>query len=105
MDQLTTQWPVTDYVKLVWFLGKTVSLCEQQFNVIKRQMPSVPMRLLTGQLNIDAWSPEVWPRILKGTRIIVSTFSILRDALDHAFVTMDMLALIVFDEGKWLFTL
>ncbi|RKK58309.1 Dicer-like protein 2 [Fusarium oxysporum f. sp. cepae] len=85
--------------KLVWFLGKTVSLCEQQFNVIKRQMPSVPMRLLTGQLNIDAWSPEVWPRILKGTRIIVSTFSILRDALDHAFVTMDMLALIVFDEA------
>lgn len=63
------------------------------------------MRLLTGQLNIDAWSPGVWPQILEGTRIIVSTFSILRDALDHAFVTMDMLALIVVDEGKWLFAL
>ncbi|KAF4948363.1 hypothetical protein FGADI_9675 [Fusarium gaditjirri] len=84
--------------KLVWFLGKTVSLCEQQFRVIQGQMPSVPMKLLTGQLNIDAWSSEAWPRILKGTRIIVSTFSVLRDALDHAFVTMDMLALIVFDE-------
>ncbi|KAF4441946.1 Dicer 2 [Fusarium acutatum] len=84
--------------KLMWFLGNTVSLCEQQYNVIKGQMPSVPMRLLTGPLNIDAWSPEVWPQILKGTRIVVSTFSILREALDHAFVTMDMLALIVFDE-------
>ncbi|KAF5701438.1 Dcl-2 dicer RNA helicase [Fusarium globosum] len=84
--------------KLVWFLGKTVGLVEQQYNVIQGQMPSVPMRLLTGQLNIDAWSPGVWPQILEGTRIIVSTFSILRDALDHAFVTMDMLALIVFDE-------
>ncbi|KAF5722662.1 Dicer 2 [Fusarium mundagurra] len=84
--------------KLVWFLGNTVGLVEQQYNVIKGQMPSVPMRLLTGQLNIDAWSPGVWPQILEGTRIIVSTFSILRDALDHAFVTMDMLALIVFDE-------
>ncbi|EWG52521.1 hypothetical protein FVEG_11254 [Fusarium verticillioides 7600] len=84
--------------KLVWFLGKTVGLVEQQYNVIKGQMPSVPMRLLTGQLNIDAWSPGVWPQILEGTRIIVSTFSILRDALDHAFVTMDMLALIVVDE-------
>ncbi|KAF4342995.1 Dicer 2 [Fusarium beomiforme] len=58
--------------KIVWFLGKT--------------------------LNVDAWSPEVWPRILRGTRIIVSTFDILRNALDHAFVRMDMLSLIVFDE-------
>ncbi|KAH6949901.1 hypothetical protein DER45DRAFT_494835 [Fusarium avenaceum] len=84
--------------KIIWFLGKTVSLCEQQYSVINRQMPSVSMRLLTGQLNIDAWSPKVWPLILEGTRIVVSTFDILRDALDHAFVRMDMLALIVFDE-------
>ncbi|KAF5684693.1 Dicer 2 [Fusarium circinatum] len=84
--------------KLVWFLGNTVGLVEQQYNVIKGQMPSVPMRSLTGQFNIDTWSPSIWPQILEGTRIIVSTFSILRDALDHAFVTMDMLALIVFDE-------
>ncbi|KAF5667653.1 Dicer 2 [Fusarium heterosporum] len=62
------------------------------------QMPSVSMRLLTGQLNIDAWSPKVWPLILEGTRIVVSTFDVLRDALDHAFVRMDMLSLIVFDE-------
>ncbi|KAF5630542.1 Dicer 2 [Fusarium sp. NRRL 52700] len=84
--------------KLVWFLGNTLGLVDQQYNVIKGQMPSVRMRLLTGQLNIDTWNPEVWTRILEGTRIIVSTFSVLRDALDHAFVTMDMLALIVFDE-------
>ncbi|RGP76085.1 dicer 2 [Fusarium longipes] len=50
------------------------------------------------KLNIDAWSEDVWPRILEGTRIIVSTFDILRDTLDHAFVKMDTLALIVFDE-------
>ncbi|KAM0425209.1 hypothetical protein ACHAPT_009526 [Fusarium lateritium] len=84
--------------KIIWFLGKTVSLCEQQFKVIQKQTPSVCMKLLTGQLNIDAWSPEVWPKILGGTRIIVSTFEILHDALTHAFVKMDMLALIVFDE-------
>lgn len=58
------------------------------------------MKLLTGQLNVDAWSEDVWPRILNGTRIIVSTFDILRDALDHAFVKMNMLSLIVFDEGE-----
>jgi hypothetical protein len=63
-------------------------------------MPSVSMKLLTGQLNIDAWSEETWPRVLHGTRIVVSTFDILRDALDHAFVKMNMLSLIVFDEGK-----
>ncbi|KAJ4013529.1 Dicer-like protein 2 [Fusarium irregulare] len=84
--------------KMIWFLGKTVSLCEQQFDVLERQMPSVSMKLLTGQSNIDAWSEDVWPVILEGTRVVVSTFEILRDALDHAFVRMDMLALIVFDE-------
>ncbi|GKU15974.1 unnamed protein product [Fusarium langsethiae] len=50
------------------------------------------------KLNIDAWSEETWPRVLHGTRIVVSTFDILRDALDHAFVKMNMLSLIVFDE-------
>ncbi|KAI8660851.1 hypothetical protein NCS57_01063400 [Fusarium keratoplasticum] len=84
--------------KIIWFLGKTVSLCEQQFKVIQKQNPSVSMKILTGQLNIDAWSPEVWPKILGGTRIIVSTFEILHDALTHGFVKMGMLALIVFDE-------
>ncbi|KAF4976160.1 hypothetical protein FZEAL_7138 [Fusarium zealandicum] len=84
--------------KIIWFLAKTVSLCEQQFNVVQRQMPSVSMKLLTGHLNIDAWSPKVWPEVLAGTRVIVSTFDILRDALDHAFVKMEMLALVVFDE-------
>ncbi|KAJ3462019.1 hypothetical protein MRS44_010572 [Fusarium solani] len=88
--------------KIIWFLGKTVSLCEQQFKVIQKQNPSVSMKILTGQLNIDAWSPEVWPKILGGTRIIVSTFEILHDALTHGFVKMGMLALIVFDEGKQL---
>ncbi|KAL6915716.1 hypothetical protein FSHL1_007166 [Fusarium sambucinum] len=84
--------------KIVWFLGKTVSLCEQQYGVLQIQMPSVSMRLLTGQLNIDTWSEDVWPRILHGTRIVVSTFDVLRDALDHAFVRIGMLSLIVFDE-------
>jgi hypothetical protein len=68
-------------------------------------MPSVSMRLLTGQLNIDTWSEDVWPRILHGTRVVVSTFDILRDALDHAFVKIDMLSLIVFDEGETMLTL
>ncbi|KAM5360433.1 hypothetical protein ACJZ2D_013760 [Fusarium nematophilum] len=85
--------------KIVWFLAQTVSLCEQQFKVIQRQNPSISMKLLTGQLNIDAWSPEVWPKILGGTRIVVSTIEILRQALEHGFVNMGMLALIVFDEA------
>ena len=37
--------------------------------------------------------------VLKGTRIVVSTHSILLDALVHAFVQMDKLALLVFDEA------
>lgn len=91
----------TNLSQLIWFLAPTVALCEQQFKAITRQIPSVQVKLLSGDDNVDSWSSEaIWSEFLFNVKIVVSTYQILYDALSHAFVTLSSLALIVFDEGK-----
>lgn len=75
-------------------------LCEQQLSTIKLQLPSVSMRMLTGNDKVDTWDKKSWDVILNGTRLIVSTYQVLLDALDHAFVSMHQLSLVIFDEGQ-----
>lgn len=60
------------------------------------------MKLLTGNDNVETWSGKTWEAILEGVRIVVSTYQVLFDALSHAFVRINDLALIVIDEGSYL---
>jgi ERCC4-related helicase len=86
--------------KLVWFLAPQVALCEQQFEVIRKQLPAVRVRLLTGADNVDRWSEQrIWDAVLDRIQIVVSTHAVLADALTHGFVTLTRLSLLVFDEG------
>ncbi|KAL7920435.1 hypothetical protein ACQKWADRAFT_322180 [Trichoderma austrokoningii] len=87
-----------DPKKLVWFLTPTVSLSAQQHAVLQLQMPSVRMRMLAGNSHLPTWGQEIWTPLLENARIVITTPQILLDALDHAFLTMQDLALIVFDE-------
>ncbi|RCI12147.1 hypothetical protein L249_0383 [Ophiocordyceps polyrhachis-furcata BCC 54312] len=89
----------TGHNKIIWFLAPTVSLCEQQFNVIRVQVAYMRTKLLTGKDNVDTWNEQTWKAALDGTRIIVTTYQVLLDALSNAFVRMDWLSLIVFDEA------
>ncbi|CAM1509468.1 Fc.00g032070.m01.CDS01 [Cosmosporella sp. VM-42] len=86
--------------KIIWFLAPTVSLCAQQYEVIRLQIASVSMKLLTGNEKVDTWSNSTWTTILEDARVIVSTYQVLLDALCHAFVKMESLALLVIDEGR-----
>jgi hypothetical protein len=78
-----------------------VSLAEQQFEAIRVQTPEVQSRLIRGSDNVAAWStkPGVWDAVLLNTRIVVSTYQILFDAVSHALVPLSALGLIVIDEG------
>lgn len=58
------------------------------------------MMMLAGASNINAWGPDIWSTLLDTARVVISTPQILLDALDHAYITMNHLALIVFDEGE-----
>ena len=58
------------------------------------------MKYLSGADGVDRWTEQnLWNAVLQDVKIVVSTYQILLDALTHAFVKIESLALIVFDEG------
>lgn len=87
--------------KIIWFLAPTVALCFQQYEVLTDHAPNVKTRVLTGLDNVDRWTEQsIWDKVLQDVRIVVSTHAVLSDALNHGFVRMSQLALLVFDEGR-----
>ncbi|KAI1117453.1 dicer-like protein 2 [Nemania sp. NC0429] len=86
--------------KIIWFLTPTIALCEQQFRVIKSQIGAAQIKILSGADDVDTWSEtRIWNDYLRDTRVVVSTFQVLLDAITHAFVRFSQLCLIVFDEA------
>ncbi|KAJ5556705.1 ATP-dependent helicase dcl2 [Penicillium frequentans] len=58
------------------------------------------MRMLTGDDGVDCWSnQDIWDTALGGMRVVFSTHAVLADALAHGFVSLQQLALLVFDEA------
>lgn len=85
---------------MIWFLAPTVSLSDQQFGVIKAQVPSVLPKIVTGSDNLKNWSKSTWDSVLVNVKLVVTTHQVLLDALLHGFVQISSLALIIFDEGN-----
>lgn len=91
---------------MVWFLAPTVDLASQQYDVLCAQIPVVKSRFICGADNVDAWSDqETWDDVLRNIRIVVSTFQILFDAVQHGFVRLSSLSLLVIDEGGCLLSI
>jgi ERCC4-related helicase len=90
-------------LQLVWFLAPTVELCAQQWNLLKTEVPAVDphIKLLLGNDGVEKWKDKrLWDCVLENVRIVVSTPQILLEALDHGFVPLARLSLLVFDEGN-----
>ncbi|KAE8394848.1 hypothetical protein BDV23DRAFT_179236 [Aspergillus alliaceus] len=86
--------------KMVWFLAPTVPLATQQKEAIGAYIPAIKIRLLIGPDGVDRWSnQDTWDAALLDMRIIVSTPAVLAEALEHGFVKIEKLALLVFDEA------
>lgn len=86
--------------KIIWFLAPTVALCEQQAKVLRSQIPSVQIKFLSGADGIDTWTDtRTWDDYLRGAHIVVSTHQVLLDAISHAFVRIERLSLVIFDEA------
>lgn len=81
-----------------------MSLCDQQFGVIKTQIPSVLAKIVTGSDNLESWSKSTWNSVLVNVKLVVTTHQVLLDALLHGFVQITSLALIIFDEGNTVYT-
>lgn len=77
-----------------------MALCLQQHGVIASHIPSAKTRVLTGLDNVDRWTEQsIWNSVLQGIRVVVSTHAVLADALNHGFVQISQLSLIIFDEA------
>ena len=89
----------------------------QQHRAISTQLPAFQARVLSGADKVDHWSNKgIWDEVLNGIRIVVTTHQVyhycesesiiqlirkvLYDALGHGFVSMNKIALMVFDEGR-----
>ncbi|KAI5116185.1 hypothetical protein M0805_002010 [Coniferiporia weirii] len=86
--------------KISWFIAPTVSLCEQQRDVIRTSL-ALPVGFISGALEPNQWTdPTLWEKILSTHRIIVSTPQVLLDALRHGYINLGRdIGLLVFDEA------
>ena len=86
--------------QFIFFLVPTVALAAQQEKVVQAHIPAVGCRCISGRETVDTWSIAVWKAFLDNTRIVISTYQVLLDALKHGFVRIDQLGLVVIDEGR-----
>jgi hypothetical protein len=69
--------------------------------VLQSQIPSVQIKSFTSADNVSRWTEKAdWDVVLTNVNIVVSTYTVLRDAPRHALLDMESLALIIFDEGQ-----
>ncbi|KAH7398974.1 dicer-like protein 2 [Phaeosphaeria sp. MPI-PUGE-AT-0046c] len=100
IDRTRAELEICQSNKLVWFLAPTVTLCEQQYEVFRSNLPGYGIQLFCGKDNVDHWTEQAaWDAVLLNVRIVLSTHQVLLDALTHAFVKMSRLALLIFDEA------
>ena len=84
------------------FLANTVPLVQQQCKVL-REFIDARIEEYYGERRIDnnildTWSEAVWKKELEKNQILVMSPVILVDILDHSFISLDYIRLIVFDE-------
>ncbi|XP_050365532.1 endoribonuclease Dicer homolog 3-like [Argentina anserina] len=87
----------TGHKKSIVFMAPTVHLVIQQYEVIKRST-TLEVGLYYGAKGVDDWSPECWEVEVNKHDIMVMTPQILLDALRNAFLRIEMICLMVFDE-------
>ncbi|KAK7865819.1 hypothetical protein R5R35_001277 [Gryllus longicercus] len=83
--------------KRTFFLVNTVALAEQQKNFIKRHA-CVSVGHYTGDMNVDYWAEEKWREELDKNQVLVMTAQILLDILNHNYLQLSSINLLVFDE-------
>jgi endoribonuclease Dicer len=89
------------------FLVNTVCLAKQQAKFIQEILP-YEVGVLCGENNVDNFVLENWLEILEKYQILVATVQVILDAINHKFLNIDQINVIVFDEchhGRELFLL
>jgi len=84
--------------RVAFFLVDSVTLLFQQHAVLKANLDQ-PMNLFCGDMGCDLWSREIWEKHMNENMVIVCTAEVLRHCLAHAFISIDNINLLIFDEA------
>lgn len=83
--------------KLIIFLAPTVQLVTQQCEVIKIHT-DFEVENYHGAKGVDQWTAPRWQEQLSKYQVMVMTPQVLLQALRNAFLILDMVSLMIFDE-------
>ncbi|XP_028968740.1 endoribonuclease Dicer [Galendromus occidentalis] len=79
------------------FLAPNVPLVEQQSAVLACHM-TVKVGTYVGSMNTDRWTSEHWNKELQEHGVLVMTPEVCRIAVDHGFIPLENINLLVLDE-------
>ncbi|XP_007012461.2 PREDICTED: endoribonuclease Dicer homolog 3 [Theobroma cacao] len=86
-----------DNKKLIIFLAPTVHLVNQQFEYIKLHT-NLEVEQYYGAKGVDEWNAGCWKKEIKEHDVLVMTPQILLDALRKAFLSLEVVSLMIIDE-------
>ncbi|XP_015776860.1 PREDICTED: endoribonuclease Dicer-like [Acropora digitifera] len=83
--------------KRTFFLVNTVPLASQQAKVIEKHT-DLKVEKYIGAMNVDLWDKEKWEDELNKSNVLVMTAQIFLDLLNHAYIKLSQVNLLIFDE-------
>ncbi|XP_057957753.1 endoribonuclease Dicer homolog 3a [Malania oleifera] len=83
--------------KIIIFLAPTVHLVNQQYELIKLHT-SLQVGEYFGAMGVDEWNLTCWEKEINEHDVMVMTPQILLDALRKAFLSLEMVCLMILDE-------
>jgi endoribonuclease Dicer len=81
-----------------FFLVNSVHLVRQQQRMLAQNLPEVPKALHGGSKD-DLWKQVEWDKLKSENKAIVCTAEVLNQCLMHAFVKIEEINLLIFDEA------
>ncbi|KAI3783735.1 hypothetical protein L1987_42821 [Smallanthus sonchifolius] len=79
------------------FLVPTVVLVKQQAEYVRKHL-ALKVEEYWGEKGVDFWNAADWKKQKEENQLLVMTPDILRNALMHRFLTLDVIKVLIFDE-------
>lgn len=99
VDQEVESRAIGNPKKIAFFLVEKVALCEQQYGVLNNNLRGHSIAMFTGDTRGLTKDKNYWDTQFDENMIVICTAHILLDCLNNAFITMDSINLLVFDEA------
>lgn len=83
---------------LIWHQVDCVTLVFQQTAVLNCNL-NQNVEGFCGEMGCDLWDEKVWMKHFANNMVVVCTAEILHQCLMHAFIAIDQINLLIFDEA------